>query len=54
MPKKKGVWTVCQFDGGLCEKKAGDVFEGGGFRQFVNLMGGLYKKEGDDVFEGGG
>ena len=30
MPKKKGVWTVCQFDGGLCKKEGSDVFEGGG------------------------
>ena len=29
MPKKKGAWTVCQFDGELCEKEGGDVFEGG-------------------------
>ena len=30
MPKKKGAWTVCQFDGGLCKKEGGGVFEGEG------------------------
>ena len=29
LPKKEGVWTICQFDGGLCKKVGGDVFEGG-------------------------
>ena len=30
LPKKKGAWAVCQFDGGLYKKEGGDVFEGGG------------------------
>ena len=30
LPKKEGVWTVCQFDGGLCKKEGGDIFEGVG------------------------
>ena len=30
LPKKKRAWTVCQFDGELCKKEDGDVFDGGG------------------------
>ena len=30
LSKKKGAWTVCQFDGELCKKEGGDVLEAGG------------------------
>ena len=30
LSKKKGAWTVCQFDGELCKKEGGDVLEVGG------------------------